>query len=186
AEGRLFACISDKFVVDSVDVVDKPGAHVVDTLLVGDVSAPGSVELDGVSYQYTNSTHVVATGTPGKTVEVSLLDYLEPPMLPLLKYSMQRAPVGGQINDEMIGVSADAEQITVSSSFFRNLSRAYEYSENSKLSIEYDVLEAVNNLGVVFNLKRRETDAAGELFSYEDLGLSLTVDVGGQLTWKRV
>src|SRR5690606_183014 len=49
-----------------------------------------------------------------------------------------------------------------------------------------DVLEAVNNLGVVFNLKRRETDAAGELFSYEDLGLSLTVDVGGQLTWKRV
>lgn len=182
-EGRIFASISDKIQRHDFTVVDSSPVQLLDNVIVAGMSGKSAFEVDGAVYEYTGETAAVVTGSPGEILNVSLMDYLAPPMLPELLFPLQRNSSNGEVQDEMIGFVGDINQAARIPSYFEQLQYAYDFKEQSYLTLDYDRLVDIANLGVVFNFK---PTASGKLLTYQGLGLELSLNASNQLTYKRV
>src|SRR5690606_271668 len=129
--------------------------YLLDTVLVEGGNAVGSFEVGGETYQYTGRTSAIIHGTPGASDNISLVDYLLPPMLAELEFPMNRSPdpVDQRIRDEVIGAIAQTHNVRLVSSPFDTQKRAFQFEESSGISFDYPYLQNVTDLGVVLNLR---------------------------------
>lgn len=187
-DGQAMAAVAGKMAVAPYAVVDGAGPYLLDTLLMADASAPGALDIGGSEYQYTNSTAVVVPGTPGETVNVSLIDYLAPPMIPRLHYAMQVQPAGNLLIDKIYGVAARlVGSVSLSSRSFEEYRRAMRFAGESSLTVDQSDSGQLLQTGLTLNLLPDHVgvDAKAEpetLIELPQQGLSLEL-VNGQLEW---
>ncbi|PAV24624.1 hypothetical protein CF392_15260, partial [Tamilnaduibacter salinus] len=190
-DGQAMVAVGDRMAVEDFSVIDPPGTpYLLDTLLMADASAPGSMTIQGETHQYTNGTSVVVPGTPGETIELSLVDYLKPPVLPTASYSMQKAPQSGSVKDEMLAIEATAEGVSViPNAAFKNYKRAYRFDGDSSLAISHSEIGGMAESGFTFHFKPQSVGGASSaqaeaLIAQPGLGLTLTLE-NGRLVWSQ-
>ncbi|SDM09544.1 hypothetical protein SAMN05216186_1522, partial [Pseudomonas indica] len=177
-EGRIFATIADKIVRKEFEVIDSSPVQLLDRVLVSGVPGKGAFDVEGRRYEYTSQTAVVVRGAPGERVSASLIDYLEPPLLPELHYSFQERPVEGALKDDVIGVAAVVKNAERVSDRFKKLAYAYSLKSDSTISIEYERMGQIRDVGLVFNLKAH---GSGEILDYRPAGIKVRWDGSSQL-----
>lgn len=181
-EGRIFASVADNIVRKDFNVIDNSNVQLLDRVIVSGVAQKGSFMVEGTKYEYTPATAVVISGAQGETYKTSFLDYLAPPMLAELNFSLQQDVINQKISDDIIGLPADVTSVARVASRFEQLMYAYELTAASKVVIDYDNLKSIDNLGVVFNFKFAHS---GQLLSFPALGLRLFLDDASQLVLSR-
>ena len=143
-EGSVYAYFGDIVSFKPFSVVEDKSFYLLDTVLVEGGGGVGSFQIGSETYQYTGRTAAVVQGTPGGSANLSLVDYLIPPMLAELEFPMSRAPdpVDQRIRDEMVGAIAQTQNVKLVSSPFNTQKRAFQFLESSGISIDYPNMES--------------------------------------------
>src|SRR5690606_30296531 len=114
-EGKIFSYVGEKIAERSFDVIDPIGTpYILDTVIVSDRNAPGNLSISGMDIEYTNQTTVMVPGTVGQSIDLSLIDYLSPALIPTLNFPMTSAPANGEVSDSKRGHLGDAVNINYS------------------------------------------------------------------------
>ncbi|SIP86939.1 hypothetical protein SAMN05878282_1014 [Aquipseudomonas alcaligenes] len=177
-EGRIFVTVADKIERKNFEVIDSSPVQLLDRVIVSGVTGKGAVDIQGRRYEYTSQTAVVVTGAPGEEVSASLIDYLEPPLLPELRYSFQERPVSGATQDEIIGVPAAVYDVERVFDRFQKFNYAYSLRPDSKIDIDYERLEGIQSVGLVFNFK---ADGAGDIVDYRPANLKIRMSSSSRI-----
>ncbi len=181
-EGRVFASFADRIERKDFEVVDTSPVKLLDRVVVAGVPGKGSFNFEGRTYEYTSQTGVAVSGRPGEVLTASLMDYLAPPLLAELNYSMQSLTTEGQIQDSIIGVPAQVSNAErVLSQFEQNIF-AYDLRASGRITLDYSRLKAIRNPGVVVNIRPQKP---GTIAEWTALGLKLKLDSASRLVLSR-
>ncbi|MGD9170090.1 MAG: hypothetical protein PVI97_08525 [Candidatus Thiodiazotropha sp.] len=173
-DGKLFVLIGGTIYEEAFSVIEPAGEpRLLDPVVISDVSSPGSFSAGGREFQYTNNTYLVVNGTPGETVDVSLMDYLDPPFVPSLEFSMKHAPQSGVVSDFRRGREGAATNITYNSAKTTATTRgAYQFGDSSHIVVE-DNTGLVKQGQVGFTIQFNAETTSGTLLEYSAAGLTL-------------
>jgi hypothetical protein len=102
--GKILASFAGAYSEASFDVTPQAGMALSSQLVIGDMVAAGSVsvereEADPLDVDYSISTDITVEGNPDDVVPVTIGDLVNPPIEPVLHYSMAKAYLNAQVRD---------------------------------------------------------------------------------------
>lgn len=194
-KAAFFVGTADKGLATEIEVIDPSPISADDTIIIGDKEQSGefvyesqapvarslaapdpsaqtfsgmsnSAPEPSIGFAYKTNTNVNITGQQGEEVDLTLVDYMKPPLLPELDFPLQRAPVNNLIKDSSISLFAVVEQVDLERSFYNGSQFGLSLQEHSKFKINYDYLSQISDLGLVLNVK--PSQKAFELKEIED------------------
>ncbi|MFT4929282.1 MAG: hypothetical protein ACI8WB_005413, partial [Phenylobacterium sp.] len=179
---RLFARINEKVNYHDLEVVEPIGeAYILDPVIISDVNAPGSVMLKGMQVGYTNRTHMMVPGTAGATVGTSLVNNLEPALVPLLEYSMKQ-PINpdGVLEDPRRGHLGTITQVNYQRTIKADPKFAYVFGQDSSIVVDdRQGLEKQGDAGFTLFFSPDQFDST--VVDYAAAGLKLGGDFKGMM-----
>lgn len=181
-EGRVFASFADRIERKTFEVVDTSPVQLLDRVLVAGVPGKGSFNFQGRTYEYTSKTGIAVKGAPGEVFTASLMDYLAPPLLPELRYSMQSSTREGQIQDSIIGVPAQVNRAERVMNRFEQNIFAYDLKSGGQITLDYERLKLIRNPGLVVNVRPQQP---GTLVEWAAVGIKLTLDGASRFVLSR-
>jgi len=182
-EGNIMVAIGDKFERSDFKVIDTSGVTVLDNVVVSGVQGKSSFTVNGAIYEYTGETAVVVSGNEGDEYTASLVDYLDPPILPELRFTMQNEVKFNQIFDEMLDVPAHVTSVDRTYNPFESLKYAMDFDASSLMRIEHLELKDISSPGVVFNLNVSALGSGSihRIASLDNVGINIDLNESRQV-----
>ncbi|MBU2714140.1 hypothetical protein, partial [Zooshikella harenae] len=173
--GHVYAVLGKRIIKKKFEVIEPKGIpYILDNLLVTDKQGPGSFMAEGHKVEYTNRTHVVVPGKAGEDIELSLLDYLKPPLVPTLNLPMRSKPAAGNIYDVSRGHQGSVFNVDYTTEYNNKFKSAYVFSGKSLIKFtDTSGLYSSGNVGFVTDIKPK--NLSGVIIDYAAAGLTLKI-----------
>ena len=186
--GAVIASFAGARAVATFEVEKPPGAPGLSSpLIIGDLTEDGTVVVEtpegDLEVGYVASTTLTVTGDPDETVPVTLGSLSNPPVEPVLHYSMSGGLLGNEVEDTYGVINGVCTNIGSSRESSEGFGGSFVFQSDSAIRIgNHTGLDKDSEIG--FSLDFKPSQASGTLVDFHLRSQKLAMEPDGRLRYE--
>ncbi len=166
--GKILATFAGAATSIDFEVVNGSGMGLSDQLLIGDRTTGGTVNVETdegeKSVAYAAESTVTVEGTPGQTVTATIGDLMNPPIEPVLHYSMTQV-LDNQAFDSYGFLHGTLDRVTLAMDHHDGFGGSFQFQDNAAVRLgAHSVMDKPNNMGFSLYFKPQAPGALVDFF----------------------